>query len=137
MLLPQLTLIAETRLADISTRYQPEVAKDAGLSPTLIVAAVVVIAVALLVFQFFVRKPKVDTSPIGLLNELCRVQGVGMAGNRLINEIALAARLQHPAIMLLDQGSFDAAVESATAKIKMDRGKKKTLGILRRMLFEA
>ena len=136
-LLNQSILLGETRITELSVRYKPQAAVDDGFGLGAVLLLVVVIAIAAAVYHFVLRKPKIDNSPAGLLNEICRVHGVSGSGNRLLNEIAAAAGLKHPAVMLLGQTSFQATVEAAESKIKLDRAKKKTISMLQRQLFSA
>lgn len=135
MYLQQTILLAETRVTDIGGRYQQTLTNDGGPSGIAIVAMGILIAIAVGVGMFIFRKPRIENSPVGLLNELCRAHGIQRAGSRLLNEIASAAGLQHPAMMMLSPANFDATVETGSLRIKMDKKKRKTIGLIRRQLF--
>ncbi len=137
ILLQQTILLAETRVTDIQTRYQDQSASDDGSAMGLVLGAAAVIVVVGLVFRFVVCKPRVDNTPIGLMNELCVAHGVSNAGRRLMTEIALSAELPQPASIFLGQAHFESALESARPKMKWDENKKKALGILQRHLSES
>ncbi len=136
MLLQQTILLAETRVTDIRTRYQGQSVGDDGSAMGLVLGAAAAIVVVGLVFRFVLFKPRVENTPIGLLNELCVAHGVSNAGRRLMSEIALAAELPQPATLFLGQAHFESALESARPKMKWDGKKKKALGILQRHLSE-
>ncbi len=135
MLLQYTLLLAETRMSDIGGRYQQQAAAVQGIGTGALVVVGIVILIAVCIGMFIARKPKIVNSPIGLLNELCRVHGINGAGSRLLNEIATAAGMQHPAMIVIGPANFDAAVESATSKSTLDERKKKSLGLIRRQLF--
>lgn len=129
------TLFAETLLTDISGRYQTEATTESGSDVAMIGVAVAIIALIAATIHFVVRQQKIENSPIGLLIELCRAHGINRAGTKLICEIAVRSGLQHPGVMMLSETNFAAAVESAQSKMKLDRGKTKTLSMVRRRLF--
>ncbi len=135
MSLQQTMLLAETRVTDIGGRYQQTLASEGGPGwvPMVIVGAVFALAVGAGMFLF--RKPKIENSPVGLLNELCRAHGIQRPGSRLLNEIALAAGLQHPAMMMLSSANFDATIETGSSRLKLDKRKRKAIGLIRRQLF--
>ena len=135
MSLQQTILLAETRVTDIGGRYQQTLTNDVGPSGIAIVVMGILIAIAVGVGMFIFRKPRIENSPAGLLNELCRAHGIHVAGSRLLNEIASAACLQHPAMMMLSPASFDATVEIGSLQLKLDKKKQKTIGLIRRQLF--
>ncbi len=136
-MLHESTLLAETLVTDLAGSYQTDAITDSGQGVGVIVAVVLVIMMVAAGIHLFFRKPKIDNTPIGLLNELCMANGISTAGTRLVNAIALRSGLEHPGVMLLSEANFDAALESAQLKMKLDHGKAKTLGIVRRQLFDA
>ena len=129
------TLLAETLLTDISGRYQTEVVRESDADVAMLGIAVVVVALIAATVAFVLRQHKIEDSPMGLLIELCRAHGVSKAGTHLICEIAVRSGLKHPGVMLLSEANFQAAVESAQQKMKLDPARKKTLGLERRRLF--
>jgi len=137
MSLPQSILLAETRMSDISVRFKPPAVVDNGIGLGTVLFLLVMIAIAVAIYYFVIRQPHIDNSPAGLLNEISRNHGVNSSVSQLLNEIATAAGLQHPAVMLLGQANFQAAVKAAGTKITLNRGQKKTLGIVQRQLFGA
>ena len=132
MLLQQTILLAETRVTDIQTRYQDQSVNDDGSAMGLVLGAAAVIVVVGLILRFILCKPRVENTPMGLLNELCVAHGVSTAGRRLMTEIAVAAELPQPATIFLGQANFESALESARPKMKWDGKKKKALGIVQR-----
>lgn len=136
MLLQQMLILAETRVTDLQARYQDQAVSDDGPMMGLVLGAAAVIIIGGLVVRFMLSKPRVDNSPIGLLNELCIAHGLSGAGRRLLNEIALAAGLPQPASIFLGQDHFESALKSAEGKMKWDGKKKNALGILQRHLFD-
>jgi hypothetical protein len=136
-LLQQSTMLAETRLTDIQSRYQSAAVADEGSAVGLVMVAMTVVVLAGLFYHFVLRKPAIENSPIGLLSELCHAHGLSTAGRRLLNEIAVAAAVPQPATIFLGQANFDAAFQTAEPKLKWDSKKRKTLSILRRNLFDA
>lgn len=107
-LLQQSTLLAETRLTDIPSRYQSAAVADQGSAVGLVLVAMAVLVLAGLINHFILRKPAIENSPIGLLSELCHAHGLNTAGRRLLNEIVVAAVLPEPATIFLAQANFDA-----------------------------
>jgi len=133
-----INLLAETRVTDLSQRYQEATAPDDGLSATAIaVGLLIALAIVAGVILLLRRPAFFEHTPTGLLEELCRARGIGSSGYRLMSEIAERAGVQHPGVMFVSAEQFDAVIERAAIKGDIETRQKKDLGFLRRRLFDS
>ncbi len=130
-----LALIAETHLSDVSFTYREE-AVDASISPMYYVVAIVAVAaIALLIYYVINRGPAIVNTPLGMLHELCRTNRIKGRSRVVMEQIAEAAGLEHPAVMFLSRSRFDETVAAAKRKRSLDAKQTSTLGLVRRKLF--
>lgn len=129
------TLLAETRMAEVSLQYREEIATNTTSSWWYLLIPVVLIALAVGIYKILTRPPAILNTPGGMLHELARVHRVNAAGVLLMDRIAEEAGLEQPATMLLSPTSFEAAVEKASKTIRYDRRQQSTLGMIRRRCF--
>lgn len=130
-----LALIAETRVSDVSFAYREEVV-DSGVSPIVYALAVVAVAViALVVYYVIHRGPAIVNTPLGMLHELCRVHRIKGRSRVVMEQVAEAAGLAHPAVMFLSQSRFDETIAAAKRKRSLDAKQTSALGLVRRKLF--
>jgi hypothetical protein len=132
----QSTLLAETRMAEVSLLYREEVAASTSANNLwLWLIPVAVVLIGVIAYFFASRQPEILHTPMGMLHEISRAHRINFAGRTLLERIAEEAGLAQPAAMLLGPAQFDAAVEKASRTIKYDRRQQSTLGMLRRRLF--
>lgn len=133
--LSSFALVAETHLADVSFDYREEVV-DTSVSPIYFVVAVIAVAtISLVVYYVINRGPAIVNTPLGMLHELCRAHRIKGRSRVVMEQIAEAAGLEHPAVMFLSQARFDAAVAAAKRKVSFDAKQTSALGLVRRKLF--
>ena len=130
------TLLAETRLTDVSQRYREEVTTTGVPDVVYFLLIGVAIAIGYLSYRYVTRRTTIFNTPLGLLNDLCQAHHVTESGELLLQQISAEAKLEHPAMLFLSASNFEAAVERAGATIKYDRGQQTTLNVLRRTLFD-
>lgn len=124
-------------MADVSLDYQESAASGDGSMLWLIGITVVLVAGGVAAYLFLDRPPKIVNTPMGMLHELCNSHRIKGRPRKVLEDIAEAARLDHPACLFLGQSHFDAAVASAQSRVSLDKKQTATIGLLRRKLFSA
>lgn len=128
-------LIAETHASDVTFAYREETV-ESGVSPMVYALVVVAVAVISLVVYYAInRGPAIVNTPLGMLHELCRVHRIKGRSRVVMEQVAEAAGLAHPAVMFLSQASFDESVAAAKRKRSIDAKQMSALGLVRRKLF--
>ncbi|TWU49683.1 hypothetical protein [Rubripirellula reticaptiva] len=130
-----LSLLAETKMSDVSLNYREEVAPSGIWSGWYVLVPVVIAMVAGLAYRFADRPPAIVNTPLGMLHELCRVHRIKGRSRILLETIAEAASLEHPATMFLSSGHLDDAFAQAKKRIAFDKKQMSTLGMVRRRMF--
>ena len=131
---PQIFTVGQAQLSEVAMQYREEVVPSGGSYWALLIP-VIAVALAGLVYAIYNRQPTVTNTPIGLLHEICREHRIGRGPRQLMEKIARAAELNQPAELALSVEHFEAAVESASRRIRYDRRAQSYLGLLRRRLF--
>ncbi|MGB7328033.1 MAG: hypothetical protein WBD31_24370 [Rubripirellula sp.] len=129
------SLLAETKMSDVSLNYREEVAPPGIWGGWYVLVPVLIAVVAALVYRFADRPPAIVNTPLGMLHELCRVHRIKGRSRLLLESIAEAASLEHPATMFLSSGHLEDAVALAKKRMKFDKKQLSTLGMVRRRMF--
>ena len=98
-------------------------------------AAIVVVAIGVAVFAWVNRSPKILNTPLGLLHELCKVHRINRSGRRLLEQMAEAASLDHPAILFAGREHLESCIKQTQTRIDYKKQHASTLGLLRRKLY--
>ena len=133
---PVPSLLAETRMAEISLQYREEAAGGGFSALWYLLIPIALVAVGTAIYRILDRPPAVVNTPQGMLHELCRAHRLSAAGRNLLVRIAEEAELPQPALLFLSESEFDAAVEKASGQMKLGQRASTTLGAVRRRLFE-
>lgn len=135
MLLSIQSLLAETRLSDLSLAYQEELKSQSISGVWFLLIPFLVVGIAMLCYKLADRAPIASNTPNLMMHELCRAHRLKGGARRMLERIADEAQLEQPAIMFLGPQHFEAAVEKAGQKINYDKRQKTLIGMLRRTLF--
>ncbi|TWT82263.1 hypothetical protein CA13_37250 [Planctomycetes bacterium CA13] len=130
------TLFAETRMAEISMQYRESTTSSGNSTLWIVVILVAVIAIVFFVYRFHIQGSMHQHCPNALLTELCGVHRLNRTGTKLVRTIATEAALAQPALMLLSEASFDAAVEKARKSSAIKPEQNAILTMVRRRFFE-
>lgn len=128
-------VFAETSIADVSLGYREEVV--ASGVPMWIYAAVAIafIAIGAAVYAWINRTPTILNTPLGMLHELCKAHRVNRRGRRLLEQMAEAASLDHPAILFAGPEHLESCIKQTQGRIDYKTEHASTLGVLRRKLY--
>jgi hypothetical protein len=135
MLTQMTAIVAETRVAEVSLRFREGVTSDGPSGWWFLVVPFLAVIVSWMIYRIADRPRPVVNTREGLLQELCKLHQLPAAGRRLLEQIAEAAELDHPASLFLGQTSFDAAVEKASARVRFGRRQRRLITTLRGQLF--
>ncbi len=128
-------LLAETKLSDVSLEYRETITSNDMSIAWYILVPVSVALMLGLVHHLADRPPAIVNTPLGMLHELCRVHRFRRGSRILLETIAEAAVLHHPAILFVSAKHLDDAVAQAENRIVLDKKQRATLGLIRRRLF--
>lgn len=131
------SMVAETRMAEVSLQYREEIASNGTSGWWYILIPFAATGIAFLIRYVASRPPAIVNAPDGMLHELCKAHRINANGRMLLTMIAEEAGLEHPATLFTGTTEFDEAVGKATKQMKLDRRKDATLAMLRRRLFPA
>ena len=127
--------IAVTRLSDVTLQYQEE-AVNTGIPVWVYgVIAVVVLAIAGILYAKANQTPTILNTPLGLLHELCKAHRITGRGRVLLEKIASEVSLKHPAGLFTAVEAFDDVVKRAAETMEYTANQKSTLSMLRRKMF--
>lgn len=122
-------------MADVSLGYREDVVAVGVPMWVYAAAAIVVIGILMVVFVWINRTPTILNTPLGLLHELCKSHRVNRRGRRLLEEMAEAASLDHPAILFAGPEHLEACIKQTQSSIDYRTEHASTLAILRRKLY--
>ena len=129
-------LFAETHLAEVSLQYRDEGTSSPSQLWFLLIP-VLAIAIGCLIYRLHSRPAEAIDTPAGLLTEIAIAHGLRNRTIDLLHRIARAAELEQPATLLLNIEAFEATVNKATKRIRLDKRQQSDLGMIRRRLFAA
>lgn len=129
------SLLAETRLSDLSLAYQEKTEIQSISGAWFLLIPFLVVGIAMLCYKIADRAPMTMNTPNLIMHELCRAHRLSGSGRRMLELIANEAQLEQPATMFLGPQHFEAAVAKAGQTIKYDKRHQTVIGMLRRTLF--